>query len=174
MEDNLVFKKYIPEDFADYYELVKSDQVMRYITGKGMSEADAKTTFDRFLRTNQLDPRLGYFKVVDIDTQTRIGECKLVHYKKDESVFEIGYLLKEPFWRKGYGTLICEHLLALASAIDPNKHIVGIIDPANTASRRLLKKFGFASFFTGVEDGLPTEKLCLKRSGGNPTPSTTF
>lgn len=134
---------------------------MRYITGSGMSEAAAKATFDRFLSINRLHQRLGYFKVFDLETRTHIGECKLVNYKKDESVFEIGYLVKEQLWGKGYGTLICERMLALASSVDPNKHIVGIIDPANTASRGLLEKFGFVSFFTGTEDGLPTEKLIL-------------
>ncbi len=135
---------------------------MRYITGKGLSEAAARNTFERFLKTNQPDPQLGYFKVIDSETGAHIGECKLIHYEKDDSVFEIGYLVKEQLWGKGYGTLICERMLALASSINPSKHIVGIIDPANAASRRLLEKFGFVSFFAGVEDDLPTEKLILR------------
>lgn len=163
MEDRIAFRKYRPDDFEAYYSLVKSDQVMRYITGKGLSRTTAGITFDRFLETNRLDCRLGHFKVVDLEAGVPIGECKLVRYKKDESVFEIGYLLAEPFWKQGYGTLICEWLLALASATAPDKDVVGIIDPENTPSRRLLEKFGFVSFFTGVEDDLPTEKLILKR-----------
>ncbi|MEC3879988.1 GNAT family N-acetyltransferase [Parapedobacter sp. 10938] len=159
MKDRIVYEKYRPDDFEDYYNLVKSDRVMRYITGKGLPEAAARTTFDRFLKTNPLDSRLGYFKASDPQTGAHIGECKLVNYPKDESVFEIGYLLKEQLWSKGYGTLICEAMLSLASAVDPRKQVIGIIDPENTASRRLLEKFGFVSFFTGVEDGLPTEKL---------------
>ena len=159
MKDRIAFEKYGPDDFGAYYGLVKSDRVMRYITGKGLSEVAARATFERFLKTNQLDAHLGYFKVIDLRTGSHIGECKLVNYRKDESVFEIGYLLKEQLWRQGFGTLICEAMLALASAIDPHKHVIGIIDPANTASRRLLEKFGFVSFFTGVEDGVPTEKL---------------
>ena len=138
---------------------------MRYITGKGMAEAEARTIFGSFLKANLLDDRLGYFKVLDSATRIHIGECKLVNYKKDVSAFEIGYLLKERFWGKGYGTQVCERMLELASAVNPKKHVVGIIDPANTASRRLLEKFGFVSFFIGVEEGLPTEKLRLKRSG---------
>lgn len=161
MKDGITCEKYRSDDFETYHSLVESDRVMRYITGKGLSEATARTTFERFLNINQLNPHLGYFKVIDSQTGAHIGECKLVNYKKDESVFEIGYLVKEQLWGKGYGTLICERMLALASSVDPNKHIVGIIDPANTASKRLLEKFGFVSFFTGTEDGLPTEKLIL-------------
>ncbi len=166
MKGHIILKKYSPADFGAYFSLVKSDNVMRYITGKGLSEVAASATFERFLKTNRLDPRLGHFQVIDSSTGTHLGECKLVNYQKDESVFEIGYLLKEQLWGKGYGTLICERMLALASSIDPNKHVVGIIDPANTASRRLLAKFGFVSFFKGTEDGLLTEKLILRRNGG--------
>lgn len=165
MEHRMGFEKYQLEDFAAYYDLVKDDQVMRYITGKGMAEAEARVMFDGFLKTNQLDPLLGYFKVFDTKTQIRVGECKLVNYQKDPSVFEIGYLLREQFWKKGYGTMICEHLLALATTMDRHKDVIGIIDPANTASRKLLEKFNFVSFFIGKEDGLPTEKFILKRNG---------
>ena len=162
MENRIAYEKYGPDDFAAYYELVKSDRVMRYVTGKGLSEASARTTFKWFLNINRLDDRLGYFKVTDTPTGTRIGECKLVHYGKGKRAFEIGYLLQEQFWRMGYGTLICEAMLSLASVIDPKKPVVGIIDPANTASRRLLEKFGFVRFFTGEEDGKATEKLIYR------------
>lgn len=161
MKDGIICEKYRFDDFETYHSLVGSDRVMRYITGRGLSETAARTTFERFLSINQLNPVLGHFKVFDSQTGTHVGECKLVNYKKNESVFEIGYLVKEQLWGKGYGTLICEHMLALASSVDPDKHIVGVIDPANTASRRLLEKFGFVRFFTGTEDGLPTEKLIL-------------
>lgn len=164
MKHRIGFEKYQLEDLADYYNLVKDDRVMKYITGKGMSETEARAMFDRFLKINQLDYSLGYFKVFDSEQRIHIGECKLVNYTKDASVFEMGYLLKEQFWKKGYGTEICEHMLALATAIDPYKDVIGIIDPANTASRRLLEKFGFKSFFIGTEDRLPTEKFVLKRS----------
>ena len=86
------------------------------------------------------------------------------NYKKDPSVFEVGYLLRQEHWGKGLGTQICESMLALATALNPNKDVIGIIDPDNTASKRLLSKFGFKSFFVGIEDDIATEKLILKRT----------
>jgi len=76
---------------------------------------------------------------------------------------EIGYLLKEAFWGKGYGTMVCIKLLSLAEQRWPTEDVIGIIDPENMASKKLLEKFGFKRYFIGVEDDLPTEKLILKR-----------
>jgi len=163
MPDTLLFQKYVSGDFTDFQDLVKEDDVMKYITGKGLSNAQARKKFESILELNQ-DPDLGYFKVIEADTQKLLGDCKLVNYKKDATVFEIGYLLRKEHWGKGLGTQICESMLALATALDPNKDVIGIIDPDNTASKRLLSKFGFKSFFVGVEDALATEKLILKRT----------
>lgn len=163
MYNTLTFKKYTPEDFMLFKELVKDDEIMKYISGKGLTAEQAEKKFASILDINT-DPLLGYFKVIDPESQLFLGDCKLVNYKKDPTVFEIGYLLQKEFWRKGLGTKICESMLAMANHIDPNKDVVGIIDPDNAASRQLLTKFGFQRFFIGIEDDIATEKLILKRS----------
>ncbi|TJZ63188.1 GNAT family N-acetyltransferase [Sphingobacterium olei] len=163
MEAKLKFKKYQLTDFPDFYNRVKDDSVMKYITGKGLSEVEAKKKFESILKINQSDNLLGYFQILDSEIQLKIGECKLVDSTKDPSVYEIGYILEERFWGKGYGTQICTHMLELATSIDPTKNVIGIIDPENKASKKLLEKFGFISFFSGIEDAIATEKLILKR-----------
>ena len=155
-------EKYQEHDFASYYELVKEDAVMRYISGKGHSLETARRKFDTFLEINAEIPELGYFNVLANNGDT-IGECKLVPYPPDESLLEIGYILKESHWRQGYGSLICTELLALADKLYPNKAVIGLIHPENTASKRLLEKFGFQSFFIGKENSVPTEKLLLQK-----------
>lgn len=154
--------KYKWEDFRDYCALVADGHVMKYITGKGMSEEQAREKFKSIVQINQEDDLLGYFKVIDHNAGL-IGDCKLVRYQYDPSVLEIGYLLKHAFWRKGLGTKICEKLLERAEEIAPDDDIIGVIDPDNIASKRLLKKFGFKSYFVGEEDGIATEKLVLRK-----------
>ncbi|PRD57215.1 GNAT family N-acetyltransferase [Sphingobacterium gobiense] len=154
--------KYKWEDFHDYCALVADDHVMKYITGKGMSEEQAREKFTSIMQINEEDDLLGYFKVLD-DAAGFIGDCKLVSYKYDRAVLEIGYLLQQIFWKRGFGTKICETLLEQAGEIAPCKDVIGIIDPDNIASRRLLEKFGFESYFIGEEDGVSTEKLILRR-----------
>lgn len=162
MYKQLKFEKYTGEDFPLFKELVKDDEIMQYISGKGLTPEEAQKKFAYILKINE-DPQLGYFKVYDAVTNVFLGDCKLVEYRRDTSVFEIGYLLQRQFWQKGIGSRICNAMLELAYELDPGKNVVGIIDPANKASRQLLMKFGFKSFFAGEEEGIATEKLILER-----------
>lgn len=154
--------KHNPEDFEAYYTLVKDDTVMKYVSGKGLTREEAKTKFNTIIDTNINHADLGYFKVYNTDN-IYLGDAKLEYYKYDHNVLEIGYILKKEFWGKGYGTAICRLLLNKADIIATNLDLIGIIDPDNIASRQLLEKFGFKTYFVGMEDGLPTEKLKLSR-----------
>lgn len=162
-EMELSFGKYREEDYDNFYSIVKEDDVMKYITGKGLTREQARNKFDSILKQNAADDFLGYFKVYK-DGNILVGDCKLVRYKHDPSLLEIGYLLKPEYWGKGYGTRICQQMLALAEESFSSNDVIGLIDPENTASKRLLEKFGFKTYFTGMEDELPTEKLMLKRA----------
>lgn len=159
----LSFGKYREEDYDNFYSIVQADDVMKYITGKGLSPEQARSKFDSILQLNADNDLLGYFKVYT-EEAVLVGDCKLVPYKHDPSLLEIGYLLKPEYWGKGYGSRICAQMLALAAGSFPANDVIGLIDPENTASKRLLEKFGFKTYFTGIEDELPTEKLILKKS----------
>lgn len=155
--------RYADTDFEKYYSLVKRDDVMKYISETGLTEEQARAKFDSMMHINATQNPLGYFKVYNADGNC-IGDCKLVRYKQDSSVLEIGYILKSEFWRMGYGSLICKEMIALANETVPETDIIGLIDPENVASKKLLEKFGFTPYFLGMEDGLNTEKLVLKRA----------
>src|SRR5690606_37139756 len=115
------------------------------------------------IEINDRESGLGYFKVFNHKNEF-IGDCKLERSKYDHSVLEIGYILKKEFWKKGLGTEICKQILALANHLHPALDIIGIIDPDNLASIKLLKKFGFDRYFIGIEDEIRTEQLILKRA----------
>ncbi len=154
--------KYVQSDFALYHSLVKEDNVMRYISGKGLNIEEARKKFESIMEINAAEPEIGYFKIHNNEGEF-IGDSKMEWCKNDRSKLEIGYLLKEAFWGKGYGTMICMKLLSLAEKGWPTVDVIGIIDPENVASKKLLENFGFKRYFIGVEDDLPTEKLILKR-----------
>ena len=169
--NSISITKYKASDYETFYSVVKEDKLMQYISGKGLTEEEAKQKFNSVLEVNNEDRRMGYFKVYNSDG-VFIGDGKLERCKKDRSKLEIGYILKEEFWGNGYGTMICTELLSLADKIAPTVDVIGIIDPDNIASRRLLEKFGFRSYFVGVEDNLPTEKLILARNNLKETEAT--
>lgn len=160
--ESISLTKYTVSDFSTYYPLVKEDNVMQYITGKGLTQEEARKKFDSMIEINAKDAKIGYFKVYNSAGEF-IGDAKLEWNMLDSSQLEIGYILKEVYWGKGYGSMICTKLLSLAEKLFSTVDIIGIIDPDNAASKRLLEKFGFKSYFIGVEDNLPTEKLILKK-----------
>lgn len=159
----LKFEKYHPKDFKLYYDIVKKDEVMKYVFGRGMTTEEASLKFDSVLKINAEQATLGYFMVLDSETNEVMGDSKLVPCTHREQALEIGYLLKQTHWRKGIGSTICQHLLAMAKELHPTYDVIAVIDPDNLASRNLLHKFGFQSYWKGVEHDLATEKLILKK-----------
>jgi ribosomal-protein-alanine N-acetyltransferase len=160
--ESIELVKYQDGDFDTYYSLVREDKLMRYISGQGLTIQEALAKFDSIIKINNKELSIGYFKVYN-GRQDFIGDGKLEWNKYDGTKLDIGYILKEEFWKKGYGTMLCSKLLSLAESIYPQTDIIGIIDPENIASKSLLEKFGFKTYFTGVEDSLPTQKLVLRR-----------
>ncbi len=161
----ITMSKYNPEDFLTFRSLVDDDDVMKYVSGEALSEEKAKAKFTSILYVNRTQDSLGYFKVYN-DQNVFIGDCKLEKYRHDNTLLEIGYILKKEFWGKGYGSLICKELLLLAEKSEPDMNIIGNIDPENIASNRLLEKFGFSSYTTATIDGMITESLMLTKKSG--------
>ncbi|MGV3705483.1 MAG: GNAT family N-acetyltransferase [Arcticibacter sp.] len=159
----IYLEKFRPNDFDAYYSLVQHDEVMKYVSGKGLSREEAELKFHFILIINSNDEEFGYFKVHNEEGQF-IGDCKLTRYQQDLPALEIGYILKKSWWRQGYGTAICHELLTLARQLAPESDVVGIIDPENTASKKLLEKFGFKSYFVGIENSMATEMLMLRQT----------
>ena len=87
--NKIVLKKYKAPDFEIYKTLVNDDEIMKYISGKGLTENEARNKFDRILDINSEEHELGYFKVLNHDNEY-IGDCKLERYKHDNSILEIG------------------------------------------------------------------------------------
>lgn len=157
----LKYQKYQEFDYELFKSLVQDDELMFYITGHALSETQTRKKFDEILSINLKDKHLGYFKVLNQEDEF-LGDCKLEFNIKDNTQLELGYILKKQHWRKGIGTHICQYLLSQASTYYPDLDLIAIIDPENIASKTLLEKFNFKSYFIGIEDDLPTEKLILK------------
>lgn len=58
---------------------------------------------------------------------------------------EIGYILKETAWGKGYATEACKRLLKFAFEQSPLTEVVAVIDEENSASQNVLLKSGLRS-----------------------------
>ena len=162
----LIFNKLTYNDFTLYAQLIMNQDVMKYITGHALTEEKTKLRFQKVVDTNKTIDDAGFFIVRKKDDNDFIGIVKLVQITNEQ--YEVGYMLLPEFWGKGYASEMVECMISLARKKQINE-IIGIVDPENPASIKVLSKFGFQLYETGKLDGLEAAfyKLELNNSINN-------
>jgi len=138
----LQYEKYRPEDFALYAELMMHPEVMRYITGKPMTRAQAQRRFEQMMSDNASHPDTGWFAVYLRKPRMLVGLAKLVDFGNDQA--EAGYALFPSFWGQGYASEILKTMMTLAARFSTFKRLIAVVSPENAASVRVLEKHGFS------------------------------
>ena len=135
------------EDFEYYFSLVSNEKVMAMVTERAIPLDEARSNFKLLLEKNKRHKEFGIF--------IGLGKMAVDKDKPDEA--ELGYLLLPEFWGKGYGSEIARLLLEKARESKVLRRITAIIDPKNTASKKILLNNGFISEKICEIDGLPGE-----------------
>lgn len=138
--ERLIYKKIDELDKKRYISQVMTDAVMRYITGKGLSEPLAERRFEEALFMSEMHPDFGIFTVWLKETGEYIGLARM-KLESDGSV-EIGYNMLEAYWGKGYGSEIGETLMDFLKNKTDISHIFAIALIDNIASVRIIEKLG--------------------------------
>lgn len=100
---------------------------------------------------------IGVWCVLDGETDEKLGTGVLLPLPTEEddtnwdlvsgealpdAEIEVGYLLKESAWGKGYATEICRRLVRFAFEETALEEVVAITSPTNDASQNVLRKAG--------------------------------
>ncbi|NGX47472.1 MAG: hypothetical protein K1000chlam3_00846 [Chlamydiae bacterium] len=140
------------EENIDMTALLFADpMVMRYIrNGKTLECEEAYKTFLK----NQKHWETFGFGNVDVfekKSDEHIGRGCLVHpaYQHDYPDVEVGYLLHQKFWGKGFATEIARALLKWGFENLQLDTIIGVTCKENIVSQKILKKVGMR--FRGEE-----------------------
>ena len=141
ISERLILKKVEAQDRAHYVPQVMTDNVMRYITGKGLSEKEAHERFDLALQFGLINPNFGIFSVWSKEAPQYLGLARM-KLDEDGSV-EIGYNLLEDFWGKGYGFEIAKTLMNFLISKTEKRNIYALIEPENIGSVKIVEKLGF-------------------------------
>lgn len=133
----LHLRRYRPEDFESFAELLGSPTVLQHSSSPPLKRASAKKLFDKCFDIY----RDGNFAVwCVLAGKERVGHAELKP-RKGESGLEIVYFLKVDAWGKGYGTELVEKLVA--HGLTRADRVFATVDPANDRSIRVLMKNGF-------------------------------
>jgi len=159
LKTRVYLEKLLPQDFESFYAMTGNEKVMAMVTGRPLSEEEARKKFDYFLENNALHKSFGSFKVLEVLSSKMLGFAKLEIRKEKPEEAEIGYMLLPEFWGLGLGSEIAFHLMEMAKSDPRLKRVWANTDPNNVASRKILINNGFTSEEIGVIDGLPSEIL---------------
>ncbi len=147
----LIFVKMKSHDFHYYLQLNTNEEVMRHITGRALSESEAKTRFENNLRINNEHPEtMGFFIVKEKSTDHLIGLAKFTFL--NDSQAEIGYSVLPAYWGKNIATEIVAFFTDYARNIPEIKELIGIVEPDHPASIRVLTKNNYTFYRNALKE----------------------
>lgn len=129
-------------DFPAFHEMQSNPEVMKYATGKTLNEEENRRDLQRLIDLYSAeDAEYIAWAIALQETDTWIGMCILIHRDGDE--YEIGYSLRQCYWRCGYGSEVVQGLVAFLFTIAGISSLVAYTAKENIASARVLKSAGF-------------------------------
>jgi [ribosomal protein S5]-alanine N-acetyltransferase len=151
----LTLRRATSADFPIYLALVSDPEVMRFITGKGMTEQEARARFQISLDATAVDPRMGTYLILLRGTETCFGTFKFMLDRDDPAAIEIGYMLHAAYRGQGHATEAALRMIDFARTSPGIARVTAIADPNNAASRAVLTRCGLAMQRVYEAHGLP-------------------
>ena len=155
----LVLRGHTDADLADCVAMWSDPLVTKFIGGKPSTEAQTWARVQAYLGHWHL-LGFGYWAIEAKDTHQFVGEIGFADFKRDiaasmRGVPEIGFALASPFHGMGIATEAVNAVLAWGDANLSSHRTVALINPANTASQRVVEKSGYKRFENGTFNDQP-------------------
>ncbi len=139
--ERLILREMSEADFLDIEEMMKNPNVM-YAWEYIFDDLDIL----KWIKKNREYYKrygLGYFLAVDNQISQVVGQIALMpDIIENKEYYEIGYILKENFWHKGYAFEGARAMINYAFNKLKLKSVIFEIRPENTPSRKVAEKCG--------------------------------
>lgn len=140
---NLIINTPELSDFDNLYALQSDADVMKYI-GQGVrTETEVMNGLEKAtVHYQKYNFSLGC--VFEKESGAFVGRAGLIYLAYDDSQpdIEVGYALIKKAWNKGYATELARALIYWGFKHLTIERLVGVINPNNEGSRRVLEKAG--------------------------------
>jgi [ribosomal protein S5]-alanine N-acetyltransferase len=145
------------DDYSNMRLLESNPLVMRFTTMKvAQNEEQTKVRIvNQIAKQKKYEP-LGIWIAERKKDQTFIGWFMLI--PDDQHQIELGFMICQDYWGKGYTTEICQTLIDFVNSERPNYSLVAKTTLNNTASIRVLQKLGFKY----IEDTVSADQTPIK------------
>ena len=143
--EKLLLRRWLEEDLEPYARLCADPEVMRFIgNGSTLNREQSGEQVSRFVR--HWDERgFGLWALEEKESGAFVGFAGL-SYQEDwpegEHKTEVGWRLDRAFWGRGLATEAAKASVTYGLETLGLERIISIIQPENTASRRVAEKAG--------------------------------
>lgn len=139
--ERLILRLFTMNDIEDLFAITNETDIFRYFPTKTGWTIE-KTERSIFHQIQHWD-KYGYgqMAVTLTDSGKLMGWCGL-EFLPETNETEVGYLLSKAFWGKGYATEAAKESVKFGVENVGLKEIIGLTDPENIASQKVLQKCG--------------------------------
>ena len=124
---------------------VKSERIRTEMAASVQRGADGSIGVWCICKAQTKEP-IGTIALLPLPVEAKDTEWELVCTgEMPEGDIEIGYFLRKDEWGQGYVSEAVSRVLEFAFSVACLEEIVAVIDPRNTASRKVLERTGFLS-----------------------------
>ena len=139
--ERLRLRRFTADDFDFFAALQANPDVMRHVGGVKSREESRDLFRERVLEYYDANPGLGIWATIERGTGALTG-MHLLNHIRGETIVQVGYILDQPFWGKGYATEMAIALLRYGFTDLALPHIAAITNLDNVASQHVLEKAG--------------------------------
>ncbi len=155
--DRLLFRPFAPSDAEDAFAIFGDAEVMRFsVSGRDQILAATAARVERYARQH-VASGFAPWAVVETASERVIGLCGLMRLKGGKDV-EIAYRLRRDQWGNGFATEAATAWLDRGFSLLRLPRILAFVDPANTASLRVVVKIGMRFVENCRYEGIPVRK----------------
>jgi [ribosomal protein S5]-alanine N-acetyltransferase len=159
--ERLLLRPFAPGDAEDAFAIFGDAEVMRYsVSGRDQDLAATATRIEQYARAS-VETGFGPWAIVERASGRVIGFCGLMRLKSGGGV-EIAFRLRRDRWGKGIATEAAMAWLDRGFSLLRLADIFAFVDPANTASLRLVDKIGMQSVENTCYEGIPVRKYGIR------------
>ena len=134
-------REFTHDDFESMHRGSSNINVVRYMTWGPNTEDDTRRFLQYAIQTQIVKPRAVYQFAITLDGIC-IGGCDFNINSSEHKEGDIGYLLDEPYWGKGYATEVAKALIKYGFEVHGMHRIIAKCDARNEASYHVMEKCG--------------------------------
>ena len=136
------YLRYMTANYFDELKSILQDDKVMYTWEYSFTDEDVQSWIDKNLSL-YTGYNLGYFLMVQNQTGEIIGQAALMpDWINGDEYYEIGYILKQKYWHKGYAAEAANALVQYAFNNLKLNEVIFEIRPDNLPSRKVAEKLG--------------------------------